>query len=139
LDTPHSPDEFPTRPYLIKNERVRFQVQSTSNNNNNNNSSDNPKSKMKQSEVAIHVRFENGRQIPLYRKNYHASVVKGELQRLGQAVYDILSSNDDNDEVVSSQQRYQKIMEAKNYAQEQIDLAAEKQGHYGPELDGDHR
>ena len=27
IDTPHSPEDFPTRPYLVRNERVRFRVE----------------------------------------------------------------------------------------------------------------
>jgi hypothetical protein len=135
LDTPHSPNEFPTRPYLLKNERVRFQIQpktatatTTATGGERNTSS---------SDVAMNVRFENGRQVPLYRKNYHAAVVKGEIQRLGQTVYDLCSSSSSSSSssLASQQQQMKDVLQAVQHAKEQIALAAQKQEQYGPELE----
>jgi cold shock CspA family protein len=113
LDTPHSPDEFPTRPYLQKDERVKFRMEEAA---------------VGQSSKAIDVLFENGRQVPLFRKNYHAAVLKGEMQRLGEAVYDILQEDD-----LSDEQRLEQIKMLGTTAEENISLAAERQEQYGPE------
>lgn len=113
IDTPHSPEEFPTRPYLQRDERVKFRVEPAATG---------------QSSKAVDVRFENGRQIPLFRKNYHASVVKGEMQRLGEAVYDILL-----DERRTDEERLEQIKMAGKASEEHISLAAQRQEHFGPE------
>lgn len=129
IDTPHSPESFPTRPYLIKDERIQFQIEKSAGDG------------AGQSDKAINVRFANGRQIPLYRKNYHAAVVRGEMQRLGQVVYDLAleSQQEVNEEYSSSslnkEQLLAAIQEAVQMAHEQIQLAAERQEQYGPELD----
>jgi cold shock CspA family protein len=54
IDCPHSFEEFPNRPYLYKNERVKFRVV--------------PAEGETQTPKAIDLRFENGRQVPLFRK-----------------------------------------------------------------------
>jgi hypothetical protein len=54
IDTPYSFDEFANRPYLLKGERVRFKIIPSDDKN------DNPR--------ASDLKFENGRQIPLFRK-----------------------------------------------------------------------
>jgi cold shock CspA family protein len=113
LDTPHSPEEFPTRPYLQRDERVKFRVE---------------KAAAGQSSKATGVRFENGRQVPLFRKNYHAAVVRGEMQRLGEAVYDILRQDD-----LSDDDRLEQIKMVGKAAEENISLAAERQEQFGPE------
>ncbi len=112
IDTPHPVEEFPTRPYLLKGESVRFRVQ--------------PSSKGHTDE-AVDVRFENGRQIPLYRKNYHASVVRGELERLGETVFTVLKQD------LPVLEQLEQIKAAAMAAEERISLAAERQEQHGPE------
>lgn len=112
LDTPHSPDEFPTRPYLLRDEHVKFRVDRVHG----------------QTDKAVQVRFANGREIPLYRKNYHASVVRGEMQKFGQAVFDILK-----DGKLTDDEKMEQIKAAQGTSEELIAIAAERQMHYGPE------
>ena len=117
FDTPHSPVDFPSRPYLMKGERVRFRLEDAP-----------PESE--KSFKAIDLKFENGRQVPLYRSNYHASVVRGECRRLGVAVFTIV-----NDEKLSDEEKLEQIKIAEKTASEIIAQAAERQKMYGPEPD----
>jgi cold shock CspA family protein len=54
IQSPHSFDEFPSRPYLVKHERVKFRVEDKG--------GDAPNA------TATDITFENGRQVPLFRK-----------------------------------------------------------------------
>lgn len=89
--TEHSiKDGFISRPFLNEGERVRFRLEP-------NNSKDDVDSKdgaKKPSMRAKEVTFEDGKQIPLYRKNYATTVVKSELLRLGSLVLQIMESSD---------------------------------------------
>lgn len=114
IDTPHSVEEFPTRPYLMKGESVKFRVEP---------------GPQGQADKAVDVRFLNGRQIPLYRKNYHASVVRGEMQRFGETVFELLKQDS------SVEEKWQQIEEAAKSAEDQIALAAERQQQNGPEVE----
>jgi len=116
LDTPHSPEKFPTRPYLLRDERVKFRVERAAG----------------KSDKAADVLFENGRQVPLFRKNYHASVVRGEMHRLGETVFEILK-----DEDLSDDERMEQIKLAGKTAEENVSVAAERQQEFGPEPDTD--
>jgi cold shock CspA family protein len=114
LDTPHSVEAFPTRPYLLKGESVKFRIE--------------PGAPGK-TDKAVDVRFANGRQVPLFRKNYHASVVRGEMQRLGERTFEILKQEG------SAEEQLELLKQAAQQAEEQIALAADKQSKYGPELE----
>ena len=115
FDTPHDPLDFPTRPYLLKNERVRFQIA--------------PANDDGQTDKAIRLVFENGREVPLYRKNYAVSVVNGEQRRLGEAVLEILANTDS-----SHEDQFEQIQEAARTVEETIAQAAAHQETYGPEM-----
>lgn len=113
LDTPHSAEEFPTRPYLQRHERVKFRVEQAA---------------AGESNKAVDVLFENGRQVPLFRKNYHKSVLRAEMLRFGEAVYDILL-----EENLSDEDRMERIKRAGKAAEGNISLAADRQEQFGPE------
>lgn len=115
FDTEHSPEQYPTRPYLLKNERVKFRVEEAADSS--------------QSHKAIDVVFENGRQVPLFRKNYHASVTRGEMQRLGEAVMQVLSDNE-----LSETVQLERIKAAAQAASDVIANAEQLQKEHGPEV-----
>lgn len=115
FDSPHPDDAFPTRPYLLKGESVKFRIE--------------PRGSSDQADKAVDLRFANGRQVPLYRKNYHASVVRGEMQRLGEMTFEILKQD------LPAEQQLELMKKAAQHAEEQIALAEEKQSKYGPELE----
>ena len=115
FDTPHSPEEFPIRPYLYKNERVKFRFEPAP-------EGGSPK--------ATDLVFENGRQIPLFRKNYAAAAIKGECSRLGESVLEIMT--DEKFANLSDAELMVKIKEAAQIAKETIGIAQSKQDMYGP-------
>jgi len=107
LDTSYTPEEFPTRPYLYKNERVKFRVVTPEEGGN--------------SLKAVDVKFENGREIPLFRKNYYASFVKGECGRLGESVLEIFG-----DETLSSDEERMVKVKAEVAAVQEALVTAER-------------
>jgi cold shock CspA family protein len=82
FDTPHSADEFGTRPYLYKGERVKFRIQPETR--------DGDKVAH---DKAIDLRFEDGRQVPLFRKNYTPAVKKGETLKLGEFLVEVMKED----------------------------------------------
>jgi cold shock CspA family protein len=113
FDTPHSTDEFPTRPYLYKEERVKFRVED-------------PESEG-MTKKAIDLSFENGKLVPLFRKNYHLSAIKGENQRLGEFLLEVMK--EDN---LTAEERMEKIKTAVAATEEAIAFAERNQQIYGP-------
>jgi cold shock CspA family protein len=113
FDSPHSTDEFPTRPYLYKNERVKFRIVMDG-------EGRTPK--------AMDLTFENGKLVPLFRKNYHLATIKGEEQRLGEFLLEIMK-----EEGLSDAERMEKITTAVTATEEAIGLADRNRSLYGPE------
>jgi cold shock CspA family protein len=89
FDTPHSADEFGTRPYLYKGERVKFRIQPETR--------DGDKVAH---DKAIDLRFEDGRQVPLFRKNYTPAVKKGETSKLGEFLVEVMKEDSLSDEEI---------------------------------------
>lgn len=112
IDTPHSGEEYPTRPYLYKDERVKFRVEFEE-------EGRTPK--------AMNLMFENGKEVPLFRKNYHQSAIKGEHQRLGEFLLEIMK-----EEGLSEQEQLEKIKTAVRATEEVIATAQRNQQLYGP-------
>ena len=117
IDTPHSAEEYPTRPYLYKDERVKFRVEFDE-------EGRTPK--------ATDLTFENGKEVPLFRKNYHQSAIKGEQQRLGEFLLEIMK-----EEGLSDEEQLEKIRTAARATQEAISTAERNQQLYGPPGDGE--
>ena len=115
IDTPHPTEEFPNRPYLLKDERVRFRVE--------------PGEPGKPPK-AVGLQFENGSQIPLFRKNYHLSVVGEVYQQFGAAVQKIM-----HEEELSDEEKWEQIKASLKTSDETIALAAARQKLYGPEVE----
>jgi len=140
IQTPYSFEEFPNRPYLQKNERVKFQIEyddGNSDDNKNNNDdvigsssgdSTGEHSERENKPKAVNVMFENGRQIPLFRKNYHAAVIRGESQRLGKDILDLFESNE---MTVDDTELLDKIKELVENAKEKIQAAERNVADYG--------
>ncbi|KAL3938866.1 MAG: hypothetical protein SGBAC_006305 [Bacillariaceae sp.] len=112
IDTPHSGEEYPTRPYLYKDERVKFRVEFDE-------EGRTPK--------ATNLTFENGKEVPLFRKNYHQSAIKGEQQRLGEFLLEIMK-----EEGLSDEEQLEKIKTAATATEEAISAAERNQQLYGP-------
>mmetsp|Transcript_4787 Transcript_4787/g.8605 ORF Transcript_4787/g.8605 Transcript_4787/m.8605 type:complete len:85 (+) Transcript_4787:75-329(+) len=72
--------------------------------------------------------FENGRQIPLFRKNYHAAVIRGESQRLGKDILDLFESSE---MTVDDTELLDKIKELVENAKEKIQAAERNVADYG--------
>ncbi|CAJ1964608.1 unnamed protein product [Cylindrotheca closterium] len=115
IDSPHSSDEYPTRPYLYKDERVKFRVEFDE-------EGRTPK--------ATELTFENGKAVPLFRKNYHQSAIKGEQQRLGEFLLEIMK-----EEGLTDAEQLEKIKTAVAATQEAITAAERNQELYGPPSD----
>ncbi|KAG7345902.1 cold-shock DNA-binding domain protein [Nitzschia inconspicua] len=92
IQSPHSFDEFPSRPYLMKQERVKFRLQPGN-------------GTTSQSPTAFDITFENGRTVPLFRKNYLSASIKGEATRLGQGILKLFDESTivDDDQVLLQQ------------------------------------
>lgn len=117
FDTPHSTDEFPTRPYLYKQERVKFRLEDPEGD---------------RTKKAIDLTFANGKIVPLFRKNYHASAIKGENQRLGEFLLEVMREGSTTDE-----EKMEKIRLAVAATEEVIASAERNQQLYGPILTDD--
>jgi cold shock CspA family protein len=132
--TEHSmKDGFVSRPFLNEGERVRFRLEP----NNNKDNVDNKDSAKKPTMRATEVTFEDGRQIPLYRKNYAMSVVRSELLRFGSSVVQIMESNDADSSSGGSSLRktdaelLQEIRESLKEAKAKMEVAQVRQEKYG--------
>jgi cold shock CspA family protein len=115
FESPHSTDEFPTRPYLYKNERVKFRIEID---------------EQGRTPKATGLTFENGKLVPLFRKNYHLATIKGEEQRLGEFLLEVMK-----EEGLSDEERMEKITTAVTATEEAIALADRNQHLYGPDED----
>eukprot|EP00980_Cylindrotheca_fusiformis_P015013 scaffold4127_cov126-Cylindrotheca_fusiformis.AAC.9 len=118
IDSPnHSSDEYPTRPYLYKNERVKFRIEMDQ-------EGRRPK--------AANLKFENGKLVPLFRKNYHQSTIQGEHKRVGEFLLKLM-----REEGLDDVERMERIKAAVAATEEAIAVAERNQLLYGPTPESD--
>lgn len=108
-------DEFLTRPYLLKGERVKYQVAP--------NEAGNEANPL----MAKNVTYETGALVPPFRKGYVANLLKYEHQVLGAKVHDILK-----DDKSTNEDKLQKIMEANNAIVDALATAKANMEKYNP-------
>jgi len=111
FETPHSIEEHPTRPYLYQGERVKFRVKKVKG----------------PTPQAMDLTFANGEIVPLFRRNYAESVIKGVHQRIG----DYLIETIQNEEGLTGNEQMEKLKTAVTSAEETIATAERNQQLYG--------